>query len=182
MIRDRSYVPVATEPPESSTRRGGDSEDDADDDATDAEPEADPTRGIVEPREEDETAEEDETDPSAARFTLPEPSTFVPPTAFVPRRFSETAAAADPGADPDDARTDRVPEEETPESSDLPTLSEDPVKSLVDGILKKVARTDPGESGADAKKTRDPPKKKKSVAWTRRQAREPPLFRDTSHR
>ena len=161
-----SYVPVATEPPESSTRRGGDSEDDADDDATDAEPEADPTRGIVEPREEDETAEEDETDPSAARFTLPEPSTFVPPTAFVPRRFSETAAAADPGADPDDARTDRVPEEETPESSDLPTLSEDPVKSLVDGILKKVARTDPGESGADAKKTRDPPKKKKSVAWT----------------
>ena len=147
----------ATEPPE-STRCGGDSEDDADDDATDAEPEADPTRA-VEPREEDET------DPSAARFTLPEPSTFVPPTAFVPRRFSETAAAA-AVADPDETRTDRVPEEETYESSALPPLSEDPVKSLVDGILKKVARTDPGVSGADAKKTRDPPKKKKSVAWT----------------
>ena len=144
----------ATEPPEESTRCGGDSEDDADDDATDAEPvPADPTRA-VEPREEDET------DPSAARFTLPEPSTFVPPTAFVPRQFSETAAAA-AVADPDETRTDRVPEEET-----FGGLSEDPVKSLVDGILKKVARTDPGESGADAKKTRDPPKKKKSVAWT----------------
>jgi len=143
----------ATEPPEESTRCGGDSEDDADDDATDAEPEADPTRA-------DEPREEDETDASAARFTLPEPSTFVPPTAFVPRRFSETEAAA-AVADPDETRTDRVPEEET-----FGGLSEDPVKSLVDGILKKVARTDPGVSGADAKKTRDPPKKKKSVAWT----------------
>ena len=89
---------------------------------------------------------------------------FIPPT----RKPKRTSAAEAAAADPRDAPTDPVPEESPAPASPLP--SEDPVKTLVDGILKKVARADPDESVAakNANDAQAPPKekKKKSVAWT----------------
>jgi hypothetical protein len=127
------------------------------------EPAGDPAaeRSSVARRMEEDDRSGDEADDA---LSSPEPSVFIPPTRK-PKRSSAAEAAA---ADPRDAPTDPVPEESPAPASPLP--SEDPVKTLVDGILKKVARTDPDESVADknANKAQAPPKekKKKSVAWT----------------
>jgi Ran GTPase-activating protein (RanGAP) involved in mRNA processing and transport len=169
---------------------------DADADATDAEPGSDAVFETArdefrstadEFRTGDESADGDEKKPAAAvaaerssvarrmeeddrsgdeaddALSSPEPSVFIPPT-----RKPKRSSAAEAAADPRDAPTDPVPEESPAPASPLP--SEDPVKTLVDGILKKVARADPDESVAakNAIDAQAPPKekKKKSVAWT----------------
>ena len=173
---------------------------DADADATDAEPGSDAvfetardefrsTADEFRTGDEKKSADEDEKKPAAAvaaeRSSVarrmeeddrsgdeaddapssPEPSVFIPPT-----RKPKRTSAAEAAADPRDAPTDPVPEESPAPASPLP--SEDPVKTLVDGILKKVARADPDESVAakNADDAQAPPKKKekkkKSVAWT----------------
>ena len=130
---------------------------------------ADPTR--ADRADERASAEEDENEPSATRVAPPEPSTRVPATAFVPGRSAAAAAAAkaasadldDAPTDPDEAPKDRVPASAPASAPSLP--AGDPVKLLVDGILRNVARTDPGASAGADRKTDEKPKKK-SVAWT----------------